>query len=130
MTMLPNHRLPFMTPIAEQTESNLGTITARAQNEYFNAKTPSRQASSAMPDIEDDDDDTPSSPFQEVTVDLNDDKFKVLQPIRTKSTKGNISLGQGTATSQIEAKTVVPTASEAVQKGPIVLEQQCNPMDP
>jgi len=130
MTMLPNHRLPFMTPIAEQTESNLGTITARAQNEYFNAKTPSRQASSAMPDIEDDDDDTPSSPFQEVTVDLNDDKFKVLQPIRTKSTKGNISLGQGTATSQIEAKIVVPAATEAVQKGPIVLEQQCNPMDP
>jgi checkpoint serine/threonine-protein kinase len=131
MTMLPNHRLPFMTPIAEQTESSFGTITGRAQNDYFNTKTPSRQASSAMPDIEDDeDDDTPSSPFQEVTVDLNDDKFKVLQPIRTKSTKGNISLGQGTATSQIEAKTVVPSPPEAVQKGPIVLEQQCNPMDP
>lgn len=130
MTMLPNHRLPFMTPIAEQTESSLGTITARAQKDYFNAKTPSRQTSSAMPEIEDDDDETPSSPFQEVTVDLNDDKFKVLQPIRTKSTKGNISLGKGTATSQIEAKTSVPSAPEAVQKGPIVLEQQCNPMDP
>jgi checkpoint serine/threonine-protein kinase len=133
MAMLPNHRLPFMTPIAEQTESNLGTITARAQNDYFNnAKTPSRQASGVMPVLDDDDEDdeSPSSPFQEVTVDLNDDKFKVLQPIRTKSTKGNISLGQGTATSQIEAKTVAPSASEAVQKGPIVLEQQCNPMDP
>lgn len=130
MTMLPNHRLPFMTPIAEQTESSFGTITGRAQNDYFNTKTPSRQASSAMPDIEDDEDDTPSSPFQEVTVDLNDDKFKVLQPIRTKSTKGNISLGQGTATSQIEAKSVVPSPPEALQKGPIVLEQQCNPMDP
>jgi checkpoint serine/threonine-protein kinase len=133
MTMLPNHRLPFMTPIAEQTESNLGTITARAQNDYFNnTKTPSRQASGAMPVLEDndEDDEPPSSPFQEVTVDLNDDKFKVLQPIRTKSTKGNISLGQGTATSQIEAKTIAPSAPEAVQKGPIVLEQQCNPMDP
>jgi checkpoint serine/threonine-protein kinase len=130
MTMLPNHRLPFMTPIAEQTESSLGTITARAQKDYFNAKTPSRQASSVMPEPEDDDDDTPSSPFQEVTVDLNDDKFRVLQPIRTKSTKGNISLGKGTATSQIEAKSVVQAAPEAVQKGPIVLEQQCNPMDP
>jgi checkpoint serine/threonine-protein kinase len=130
MTILPNHRLPFMTPIAEQTESSLGTITARAQKDYFNAKTPSRQASSAMPEPEDDDDETPSSPFQEVTVDLNDDKFRVLQPIRTKSTKGNISLGKGTATSQIEAKTVVQAAPEAVQKGPIVLEQQCNPMDP
>jgi len=132
MTMLPNHRLPFMTPIAEQTESNLGTITARAQHDYFNAKTPSRQASGALLALDDDDEDDepPSSPFQEVTVDLNDDKFKVLQPIRTKSTKGNISLGQGTATSQIEAKTVVPSGAEAVQTGPIVLEQQCNPMDP
>jgi checkpoint serine/threonine-protein kinase len=133
MTMLPNHRLPFMTPIAEQTESNLGTITSRAQNDYFNnAKTPSRQASGAMPVLDDDDEDEdpPSSPFAEVTVDLNDDKFRVLQPIRTKSTKGNISLGKGTATSQIEAKSVAPSASEAVQKGPIILEQQCNPMDP
>jgi checkpoint serine/threonine-protein kinase len=130
MTMLPNHRLPFMTPIAEQTESSFGTITARAQKDYFNAKTPSRQASNAMPEPEDDDDEPPSSPFQEVTVDLNADKFKVLQPIRTKSTKGNISLGKGTATSQIEAKTLAPAAPEAVQKGPIVLEQQCNPMDP
>lgn len=132
MTMLPNHRLPFMTPIAEQTESSLGTITARAQKDYFNAKTPSRQASGAILEPVDDDDydETPSSPFQEVTVDLNDDKFKVLQPIRTKSTKGNISLGKGTATSQIEAKAVTPAEPEAVQKGPIILEQQCNPMDP
>ena len=133
MNMLPNHRLPFMTPIAEQTESNLGTITARAQNDYFNnTKTPSRQASGAMPVLGDDDEDDepPSSPFEEVTVDLNDDKFKVLQPIRTKSTKGNISLGKGTAVSQNEAKTTAPSAPEAVQKGPIVLEQQCNPMDP
>lgn len=131
MSMLPNHRLPFMTPIAEQTESSFGTITARAQKDYFNARTPSRQASSAMPELdEDEDDEPPSSPFNEVTVDLNDDKFKVLQPIRTKSTKGNISLGQGTATSQIEAKSTVPAAPEAVQKGPIIMEQQCNPMDP
>lgn len=130
MSMLPNHRLPFMTPIAEQTETSLGTVASRAQNELYNAKTPSRQASNAMPELEDDEDDEPpSSPFNEVTVDLADDKFKVLQPIRTKSTKGNISLGKGTATSQIEAK-AAPTAPEAVQKGPIVLEQQCNPMDP
>lgn len=130
MSMLPNHRLPFMTPIAEQTESSLGTITARAQKDYFNAKTPSRQASGAIPESDDEDDEPPSSPFQEVTVDLADDKFKVLQPIRTKSTKGNISLGKGTAVAQTEAKTAEPSAQDAVQKGPIVLEQQCNPMDP
>lgn len=130
MSMLPNHRLPFMTPIAEQTESSLGTITARAQKDYFNAKTPSRQTPSSMPQPDEEDDEIPSSPFDEVTVALNDDKFKVLQPIRTKSTKGNISLGKGTATSQIEAQVIAPSAPEAVQTGPIVLEKQCNPMDP
>lgn len=129
MSMLPNHRLPFMTPIAEQTESSLGTVTARAQKDYFDTKTPSRPASGAV-SLPEEDDEPPSSPFQEVTIDLADEKHKVLQPIRTKSTKGTISLGQGSAKNQIAAKVTVPSAPEPVQKGPIIKEQQCNPMDP
>ncbi|TKA30474.1 hypothetical protein B0A50_02702 [Salinomyces thailandicus] len=128
MNPLPNHRLPFMTPIIEQTESSLGTATARTEKEDFNAKTPSRKAGAAAPLPEDDE--PCSSPFQEVIEDMAEEKRKVLQPIRTKSTKGTISLGQGSAKSQIAAKTKVPSAPEPQQKGPIVKEQQCNPMDP
>jgi checkpoint serine/threonine-protein kinase len=125
--ILPNHRLPFMTPIAEQTESSLGLTTARSKKDYLSsAKTPSRHTSRAIVDEEDD---VPSSPFDEVTVELNDVKHKVLQPIRTKSTKGTISLGQGSAKNQIAAK-VAPKTSTEVHKGPVILESQCNPMDP
>ncbi|KAK5138031.1 hypothetical protein LTR08_005828 [Meristemomyces frigidus] len=128
MSMLPNHRLPFMTPIVEHTESSLGAQTVRTENDYFNAKTPSRKAGGPAPLIEDDE--PYSSPFQEVIADMAAEKRKVLQPIRTKTTKGTISLGQGTAKSQLAAKTKVPFAPEPVQKGPIIKEEQCNPMDP
>lgn len=130
MSMLPNHRLPFMTPIVEHTESSLGISTIRtAQKDYFSAKTPSRKAGVAIP-YEEDADELGSSPFQEVMEDMAEEKRKVLQPIRTKTTKGTISLGAGTAKSQLAAKVKVPTAPEPVQKGPIIKDEQCNPMDP
>ncbi|EME42243.1 hypothetical protein DOTSEDRAFT_73163 [Dothistroma septosporum NZE10] len=129
--VLPNHRLPFMTPIAEQTESSLGVVTARTNKDYFGGtKTPSRKT--GMPeDLKDGDeeDEPPSSPFQDVIADMAEDKRRVLQPIRTKSTKGAITLGQGTAKSQTEKKDDLSVA-DAVQKGPIVKDLQCNPMDP
>ncbi|KAI6824000.1 hypothetical protein KC340_g6262 [Hortaea werneckii] len=129
MNALPNHRLPFMTPIIEQTESSLGVATVRTEKDYFNAtKTPSRKAGAAPP-LSEDDEEPVSSPFQEVIEDMAEEKRKVLQPIRTKSTKGNLSLGQGSAKSQIAAKSNVPSAPEPQQKGPIIQEQQCNPMD-
>ncbi|SMQ51639.1 unnamed protein product [Zymoseptoria tritici ST99CH_3D7] len=127
--MLPNHRLPFMTPIVERTESSLGAATARTEKDYFGgAKTPSRKTG----ELEDfDDDDEPcSSPFQDVLADMDEDKRRVLQPIRTKSTKGTIALGGGTAKSQTEAKKEVSSILESVQKGPIIKDDQCNPMDP
>ncbi|KAF7195099.1 Checkpoint serine/threonine-protein kinase BUB1, partial [Pseudocercospora fuligena] len=120
MHMIPNHRLPFMTPIAEQTESSLGGATQRSEKDFFGAKTPSRK--NGMPEDYDEDDETPSSPFDDITSDL--------PPIRTKSTKGMLKLGQGTAKSQMDAKVDVPIATETVQKGPIVKDAQCNPMDP
>ncbi|KXS99860.1 hypothetical protein AC578_4461 [Pseudocercospora eumusae] len=120
MHMIPNHRLPFMTPIAEQTESSLGGATQRSEKDFFGAKTPSRK--NGVPEDYDEDDDTPSSPFDDITSDL--------PPIRTKSTKGMLKLGQGTAKSQTDAKVDVPLATETVQTGPIVKDAQCNPMDP
>ena len=131
MSMLPNHRLPFMTPIVEQTESSLGIPTGRPEKDYFGAKTPSRK--NGMPedfDEEEEDDEPPSSPFDDVTADMAEDKRRVLQPIRTKSTKGTLSLGQGTSKAQIDAKLEGPATVDTVQKGPIVKDLQCNPMDP
>lgn len=129
MSMLPNHRLPFMTPIVEQTESSFGASTLRtSQKDYFSAKTPSRKAGVPEPLYEDNG--PCSSPFQEIIADMAEDKRKVLQPIRTKTTKGTISLGHGTAKSQIAAKIQVPIAPGPVQKGPIIKDEQCNPMDP
>ena len=128
MGIIANNRLPFMTPIVEQTESSLGMATGKTEKDYFSSKTPSRRAGVIESLIEDDA--LLSSPFQEEIADIAEDKRKVLQPIRTKSTKGTISLGHGTAKSQIAAKTGVPTIAEPVQKGPIIKEDQCNPMDP
>ncbi|KAK0253108.1 hypothetical protein B0A54_04129 [Friedmanniomyces endolithicus] len=127
---LPNHRLPFMTPIVERTESSLGASTIRTEKDYFNAKTPSRKATGVSPEPLLEDDEPQSSPFQDVIAELAEEKRKVLQPIRTKTTKGTISLGQGTAKSQLAAKTKTPSVPEPVQKGPIVKDAQCNPMDP
>ncbi|KAK0978119.1 protein kinase [Friedmanniomyces endolithicus] len=130
LSILPNHRLPFMTPIVERTESSLGASTIRTEKDYFNAKTPSRKATGASPEPLIEDDEPQSSPFQDVIAELAEEKRKVLQPIRTKTTKGTISLGQGTAKSQLAAKTKTPLAAEPVQKGLIVKDAQCNPMDP
>ena len=131
IALVANNRLPFMTPIVEQTESSLGTATAKKEKDYFSAKTPSRKT--GVPEPLHEHDPFSSSPFQEALADIaEEEKRRVLQPIRTKSTKGTISLGQGTAKSQIAAKSksAVPTIAEPVQKGPIVEDEQCNPMDP
>ncbi|KAK0913767.1 protein kinase [Friedmanniomyces endolithicus] len=130
LSILPNHRLPFMTPIVERTESSLGANTIRTEKDYFSAKTPSRNANGVSPEPLLEDDEPQSSPFQDVIAELAEEKRKVLQPIRTKTTKGTISVGQGTAKSQLAAKTKTPSAPEPVQKGPIVKDAQCNPMDP
>ena len=127
--VVANNRLPFMTPIVEQTESSLSIRTAKTEIDYFSGtKTPSRRAGVPAPLLEDDE--PYSSPFQEATADDGEDKRKVLQPIRTKSTKGTISLGQGTAKSQIAAKEPRPSSADGPQRGPIVKDEQCNPMDP
>ncbi|KAF2722368.1 hypothetical protein K431DRAFT_345632 [Polychaeton citri CBS 116435] len=137
-SVLANNRLPFMTPIVEQTETSLGATTAarRAESDYYNTvKTPSRKTGGTLPSLEDtiDDEEPCSSPFQEESLDLAAEKRKVLMPIRTKSTKGTLSLGKGSAKSQIAAKDPIATLSAAEaqqQNGPLIMDLQCNPMDP
>ncbi|QIW99822.1 hypothetical protein AMS68_005340 [Peltaster fructicola] len=123
---IPNHRLPFMTPIAEATESSLGTLTLHKQKDLLTAKTPSRQTGT-LPTVYDEND-LLSSPFQDVTTDLTHVKQSILQPVRTKSTKGTLSLGQGSVKAQHAAQ--IDILDESPYTGPIVTELQCNPMDP
>ncbi|GAB7341059.1 hypothetical protein MBLNU457_7380t2 [Dothideomycetes sp. NU457] len=126
--VMANNRLPFMTPIVEHTESSLGVATGRTEKDYFTAKTPSRLKSGPIAPIEEDEDDEPlSSPFQELSTEAANDKRRLLQPIRTKTTKGIVSLGDVENKKPL-AKSSAPV--EPVTKGPIILDQQVNPVDP
>ena len=72
---------------------------ARTEKDFQAIKTPSRRMGgpeSFDEGGEDDDDynemgEPPSSPFQDVIAEIQEEKRKILQPIRTKSTKGTIS---------------------------------------
>ncbi|KAF1356543.1 hypothetical protein BDV97DRAFT_287621 [Delphinella strobiligena] len=129
-----NNRLPFMTPIAEQTES-LG-LTGRTEKGYFTAKTPSRQQHGDMiPTIdEDEDDEGPlSSPFQEILKGVAEGKKKILKPNRTKTTKGIVSLeGENAAPKPKPPDRILsrPAQEAAPNKGPIITDPQVNPVDP
>lgn len=151
LQMMPNHRLPFMTPIVERTESSLGAATGMRTMEgesevdsgqdYFgrggSAKTPSRKTAAAgLSDtvmVMDDggDESYNSSPFrEELAEERAEVKRRMLQPIRTKTTRGTISLGAGTAKSQIAARSQPMEAQRGDDGGPIIPDQRCNPMDP
>ncbi|KAF1949315.1 hypothetical protein CC80DRAFT_599061 [Byssothecium circinans] len=114
-----NNRLPFMTPIVEKTESSLGIATSHAQKEYFAAKTPSR--SKGAPTIVEDDNELWSSPFQEVFVD----------PLGGAGKVAKLALRE---IKPVEPKPSVPAKKDASlkdtkQKGPIIKDVQCNPVD-
>jgi len=109
-------RLPYMTPIVEKTES-LPPTTARRKDV---AKTPSR---SRMPDIIDDN--LMSSPFEESNSSVLPPPLASSQPAPSATTarvpKERKPFG---------AKPVAAArAKETSQKGPIIQDLQCNPMD-
>jgi checkpoint serine/threonine-protein kinase len=116
------NRLPFMTPIAEKTESSLGAETSREEKDYFNSKTPTkanRSKASALPT-----DNLMSSPFQDI-VNESLPRQKIPQPALSRNTKTN-------KTTAIAAKVHAsggPVAKEIAPKGPIVKDLQCNPVD-
>lgn len=125
-------RLSFMTPIVEKTESSLGLPTGRTEKDYFNAKTPSRKANNAVDSIPETDDGPWSSPFQDLVSESAGGKHKVLQPIRTKTTKGIVSFGAAVSKQKqpLGRALAGAAASEPPNKGPIIHDTQCNPMDP
>lgn len=126
------NRLPFMTPIVEHTESSIGTTTGRTEKGYFALKTPSRQHHNHVDQIPPIDEDGPwSSPFQDMLKDVSEDRRKVLQPIRTKTTKGIVSLG-GPKLSKTKpsSKDLASDSHESANKGPIIKDPQINPVDP
>jgi len=115
------NRLPFMTPIAEKTESSLGAFTARAEREDFDSKTPSKENGERIP-IFRGDDKLDSSPFQEIINGAVPRSEKIAPPALGISTKNkmhpNKPLGNGAAFS----KDIAP-------KGLIIKDAQCNPVD-
>lgn len=138
--VVAQNRLPFMTPIVEHTESSIGAATIRAELEKgFAAKTPSRQNHSNA-DIEEEDEDEEdddedglmSSPFQVLSGADLENKRKILQPIRTKTTKGIVSLSEDVAgASKPKPLALRPaTTAEPINKGPIIKDSQINPVDP
>jgi checkpoint serine/threonine-protein kinase len=116
------NRLPFMTPIAEKTESSLGAETSRDEKDYFNSKTPTkvnRSKAAVLPT-----DDLMSSPFQEI-VNESLPRQKIPQPALGQLTKTN-------KTAAIAAKVQAsggPLAKEIAPKGSIIKDAQCNPVD-
>jgi checkpoint serine/threonine-protein kinase len=111
------NRLPFMTPIVEKTESSIGAVTAAGARTHMSMKTPSR-----IPrDAPFQEDDTPmSSPLQELET-KNEIRVRIPQPDLPKP-NSNASLGPASiAGNSIKGKP---------SKGPVILDAQCNPMDP
>ncbi|KAI1828021.1 Mad3/BUB1 homology region 1-domain-containing protein [Xylaria intraflava] len=108
-----NNRLPFMTPIAERTETSVGIYTDAKSNYY--AKSPSRLDTldtTAEEDEEEEEEDNEafepfSSPLREVANDI-------LSPVKIPQPQ--------------LLKPKVPTVS-VIPKGPIIKEAQCNPVD-
>jgi checkpoint serine/threonine-protein kinase len=119
---ISQNRLPFMTPIAEKTESSLGIPTARGEKGYLDLNTPSKSNGSVNPAVRLPDE-LCSSPFREIDDEIA--PVKITQPLLGKSIKGN-------KTDAIAAKvqsTGGPLAKEIASKGPIVKDTQCNPVD-
>ncbi|KAK6006851.1 hypothetical protein QM012_005859 [Aureobasidium pullulans] len=135
--IVAQNRLPFMTPIVEHTESSIGAATIRAELEKgFAAKTPSRQ-NHGNADIEEEDEDEDeeedslmSSPFQVLSGADLENKRKILQPIRTKTTKGIVSLNEDVAAKPKPLALRPAATAEPINKGPIIKDPQINPVDP
>ena len=118
-------RLPFMTPIAEQTESSLGTATGHRDKDYFTIKTPCPKGGQKKPTIREADDGAFSSPFQEELNETLNNQHPIPRPKLDRS-----PAHPPPVTSASRNKPSVPrTGSEASNKGPIIKDKQCNPMD-
>lgn len=120
-----SRQLPFMTPIVEKTESSLGAMTALAEKDYFNAKTPSRQTNVRMPmQPTTEKHELWSSPFQANSEDK--ENIKVPQPDLPKPAANAKPTPLGVSRPQVAASKEV---MKEKLKGPIIKDTQCNPID-
>jgi len=120
-SQISQNRLPFMTPIAEKTESSLGINTIRGEKDYFNAKTPSKNNGSNKPPVRIDGCD--SSPFREVINDASPERIAPPQLVKTLKTVKATSIA-----TKVQASSE-PLAREISEEGPIIKDAQCNPVD-
>ncbi|KAI9851196.1 MAG: hypothetical protein M1824_002815, partial [Vezdaea acicularis] len=118
------NRLPFMTPIAEKTESSLAPSTVYEDKDYFNHKTPSRETvkTPVLPDVGGDE--LWSSPFQEVVNEALP-RHKIAQPALVREECPALAV-QTKAPPKSRGTTVV---RDTTLKGPIIKDLQCNPVD-
>ncbi|EKG09345.1 hypothetical protein MPH_13659 [Macrophomina phaseolina MS6] len=124
---MANNRLPFMTPIAEKTESSLGAATVLAeQKDYFNAKTPSRQSGGKTPTILEDKTEDLSGSFKDILEGaLKESTDRIAQPALSKPKDSKPK----PATLGFSKTHTLQEANETLPKGPIIQEKQCNPVD-
>lgn len=122
---MANNRLPFMTPIAEKTESSLGAATVLAEHkDFFNAKTPSRQPGGKTPTILEDQTEDLSGSFNEILEEaLKENGGRMMQPALPKpkdsrSKPAPLGVSKSTAAQQ-----------DVLPKGPLIQDKQCNPVD-
>ena len=105
--VLAQNRLPFMTPIVEKTESSFGALTIdKSDQDYFNSKTPSREAGVPFitPEI---DENLLSSPFREI---INDARPARLPKLDIYSSKPQSGLAKAASV-------------------PLIQDMRCNPVD-
>lgn len=113
--IVAQNRLPFMTPIVEQTESSFPSMTAGRSN--YNAKTPSKPmpgidgSPSGMPQMEDLLLASPTPPEGGRLSQLPEDVTLSPTAMKARSSPG------------------LPLLSPARQRGPVIEDAQCNPTD-
>ena len=101
------NRLPFMTPIAEKTESSVGAFTVGREKDYFNSKTPSRKMNGYETPLMDEED-VLSSPLREIVNEAQSQPIPKLKILATEP---------------------LAKSSPELQIGPIIQDVQCNPVD-
>ncbi len=110
-SQVSQNRLPFMTPIAEKTESSIGIGTVREDKDYFTSNSPCKENGTRLPPVRMDDN-FDSSPFREITNEARP-IGKIPQPLLTKNPKS----------------TTAASAAKLQDIGPIIKDLQCNPVD-
>jgi checkpoint serine/threonine-protein kinase len=153
-SQMAQNRLPFMTPIVEKTETSIGPTEKR---DYFNSKTPSAEA--ALIDLEDEATDNEDITFvtreeHQLAVSKNKTPIKAKTPqaaqpdvdgnqlsspfhaiVGTHSPARSVSRkASSDAISSSPAKKPKPgrrvvDSKPPVQKGPIIKDACCNPVD-